>query len=169
MDLEFFNTAPDEVVRRTLLACADVPRWAEAVLAGRPYADATAALRTADDAGRAFTPDEVERALAAHPRIGDRAEGESAEAAYSRREQAGVGTDPATRLALVAGNADYERRFGRVFLICATGLSADEVLAGLRARLDNDPETEDAVVADELRRIALLRLEKVLTSEEVRA
>jgi 2-oxo-4-hydroxy-4-carboxy-5-ureidoimidazoline decarboxylase len=168
MELELFNTAPDDDVRRALLACCDVPRWADTVLAGRPYADAGAVVRTADRAGL-FTPDEVDRALAAHPRIGERAEGDSTEAAWSRREQSGVSIDPGSARALAEGNRAYEERFGRVFLICATGLSAAEVLANLRGRLGNDLATEAAVVANELRRIALLRLEKVLTTDEVTA
>ncbi|HWU19908.1 MAG TPA: 2-oxo-4-hydroxy-4-carboxy-5-ureidoimidazoline decarboxylase, partial [Nocardioides sp.] len=115
---------------------------------------------------RGFTPAEVDQALAAHPRIGERAEGGHAEAAWSRQEQAGVTTTTDVQQALAAGNRAYEERFGRVFLICATGLHAEEILADLRARLDHDTETEAGVVADELRKIALLRLDRVLTTEE---
>lgn len=168
MDLEQFNTAPADDVRPALLACCDVPRWADAVLAGRPYADDAAVVRTADEAGR-FIPDEVDRALAAHPRIGERAQGDHAEAAWSHREQAGVSTDADTARALAEGNRAYEERFDRVFLICASGLTAAEILENLRTRLDNDPQTEAAVVADELRRIALLRLERVLSTDGVAA
>lgn len=166
MDLELFNTAPTDVLRPALQACCDVPAWVEAVLTARPYDDQAAVLRTADEAARRFTGADVERALAAHPRIGERAEGEHAEAAWSRREQAGVSTDDTTAQALAEGNRTYEERFGRVFLICASGLSADQVLASLRERLDNDPATEAAVVADELRKIALLRLERVLSADD---
>lgn len=165
MDLHQFNTAPAAELRPALLACCDVPRWADAVLDGRPYADTRTLTGAADRAARDFTPDEVDRALAAHPRIGERAEGERTEAAWSRQEQAGVVTDPTTRQALAEGNLEYEDRFGRVFLICATGLGADDVLAALRGRLAHDPETEVAKVADELRRIALLRLARLLDTE----
>ncbi len=167
MDLEAINTAPADVVRPALLACCDVPSWADAVLAARPYDDEAGVLRVADRAARQLTAADVDRALAAHPRIGERAQGEHAEAAWSRREQAGVSTDEATARALADGNRAYEERFGRVFLICASGLSAEQVLASLRERLGNDPAAEAAVVADELRRIALLRLERVLATEEV--
>lgn len=165
MDLQTFNTSPADVVRPALLACCAAPRWVDAVLAGRPYGTEADLVRAADEAARDFTAADVEQALAAHPRIGERAEGEHAEAAWSRREQAAVDTDQATAQALAEGNRAYEERFGRVFLICASGLSADQVLASLRSRLDNDVETEAAVVADELRRIALLRLERVLSAE----
>lgn len=169
MDLELFNQAPEDDLRPALQACCDVPDWVGAVLAGRPYDDESAVLRAADDAARRFTAADVERALAAHPRIGERAEGEHKEAAWSRKEQAGVSTDDATARELAEGNRAYEDRFGRVFLICASGRSAEEILAALRQRLDNDPEAEAAVVADELRKIALLRLERVLSTEEVSA
>jgi 2-oxo-4-hydroxy-4-carboxy-5-ureidoimidazoline decarboxylase len=169
MDLDHFNTAPADQLRPALLACCDVPRWADAVLADRPYADGAAVVHAADQAARGFTSDEVERALAAHPRIGERARGASTEASWSRQEQSGVATSPEAQQELVDGNRAYEERFGRVFLICATGLSAGEVLESLRERLANDPETEAAVVADELRRIALLRLERVLTTDGVPA
>jgi 2-oxo-4-hydroxy-4-carboxy-5-ureidoimidazoline decarboxylase len=165
MNLDRFNAEPAADLRPVLLSCCDVPSWAEAVLTGRPYADTGAALAVADEAARRFTGDEVDRALAAHPRIGERAAGTHTEAAWSRQEQSGVATSTDVQQALAEGNRAYEERFGRVFLICATGLGADEVLADLRARLDHDPETEAAVVAEELRKIALLRLERVLTEE----
>ena len=166
MDLDTFNTSPADVVRPALQACCDVPSWVDAVLAGRPYAAGADVVRVADEAARRFTAADVDRALAAHPRIGERAEGEHAEAAWSRREQAAVGTDQTTVQALAEGNRAYEERFGRVFLICASGLAADQVLAALHQRLGNEPDEEAAVVADELRRIALLRREQVLTTEE---
>jgi 2-oxo-4-hydroxy-4-carboxy-5-ureidoimidazoline decarboxylase len=168
MDLKQFNTAPADDVRPDLLACCHVPRWADTVLAGRPYADEAAVVRAADEAGR-FTPGEVDRALEAHPRIGERVQGDHAEATWSRREQADVTTDADTARALGEGNRAYEERFDRVFLICASGLTAAEILENLRSRLDNDPQTEVAVVADELRRIALLRLERVLSTGGVAA
>lgn len=168
MELELFNTASRDVVRPALLACAAVPRWVDAVLAGRPYAEKTAVVRAADGAGRQFTEAEIDLALAAHPRIGERAGGETTEAVWSQREQSGVVMDPDTVQSLAAGNREYEKRFGRVFLICASGLTAAEVLGNLRERLVNDPQAEAAVVADELRRIALLRLERVLTMDGVR-
>ena len=169
MDLDHFNSTPTGSLRPALLACCDVPRWADAILEARPYADAVAIARAADEAARAFTADEVERALAAHPRIGERARGESSEAAWSRQEQSGVAATPDTQRALAEGNRAYEERFGRVFLICATGLGASEVFASLRERLGNDAATEAAVVAAELRKIALLRLERVLATDEVTA
>lgn len=170
MKLQDFNSASAEQLRPLLAACCDVPRWVDLVLAGRPYADADAVAEVADGGVRDLTGDEVGLALAAHPRIGDRASGGGTEAAWSRKEQSGVGDDPEVRAALAAGNREYEQRFGRVFLICATGLSAEEMLTDLRRRLTNDDSTEADVVQEELRKITLLRLSKVLPlSKEIPA
>jgi OHCU decarboxylase len=162
VDLQEFNSTPADQLRPLLAACCDVPRWVDGVIAGRPYGDVAKLNQVADEALRQLDDSEVDRALAAHPRIGDRAEGAGTEAAWSRNEQAGVGDDPDLRVALAAGNREYEQRFGRVFLICATGLSAQEMLTSLRQRLTHDDVTEAAVVHEELRKIALLRLAKVI-------
>jgi 2-oxo-4-hydroxy-4-carboxy-5-ureidoimidazoline decarboxylase len=162
VSLEEFNAASDEAVTATLLACCDVPSWAAAVRARRPYADEHALLRVADDAARALGPEDVDRALAAHPRIGERAEGAGRSASWSRQEQSGVADG--TRQTLLEGNRTYEDRFGRVFLICAAGLDGGQILCALRERLSHDDATEAAVVADELRKIALIRLRKALES-----
>lgn len=166
MDLEDFNSAPEADLRATLLACCDVRAWSDAVLAGRPYADASDVLRTAGTAALAFTAPDVDRALAAHPRIGERAAGASTEAAWSRKEQSGVATDDGTQSALLAGNRAYEERFDRVFLINAAGLDASTVLAELHRRLENEPDAEADEVARELRGIALRRLTRVLELED---
>jgi 2-oxo-4-hydroxy-4-carboxy-5-ureidoimidazoline decarboxylase len=165
VDLQDFNHAPADRLRPMLAACCDVPRWVDGVLAGRPYGDAAAVIKVADLAVRDLEDSEVDQALAAHPRIGDRPDGDSTEAAWSRSEQAGVADDAGIRAALAVGNREYEQRFGRVFLICATGLSAQEMLTSLRRRLTNDHATEAAVVRDELRKIAVLRLAKVVAGD----
>ena len=162
MALSEFNTASAVAATAWLTECCDVPSWVAAVRDGRPYDEVEDALDVADKAARDFTTADVDRALAAHPRIGERATGRGREAAWSRQEQGGVVRDAPLQDELRAANAAYEERFGRVFLICATGLSGEEILADLHGRLGNDDATEAAVVADELRKIALLRLRKVL-------
>ena len=162
MDLEEFNSTAADRLRPALAACCDVPRWVDAILAKRPYGDAAALTAVADQLLRELDDNEVDRALQAHPRIGDRPQGAGAEASWSRNEQSGVGADPAVRQELAEGNRQYEDRFGRVFLICATGLSAAQMLDSLRTRLTHDDATEAAVVHEELRKIALLRLSKVV-------
>lgn len=163
LDVAEFNALIGDEAARQLSACCAAPGWVAALVAGRPY-PARSDLLTASDAAfaRLGWPD-VARALAAHPRIGERAAGASREAGWSRREQSGVaGAGGDTLAALADGNREYERRFGHTFLICASGRSADEMLAALRARLGNDVATERAVVHDELRKITRLRLERLL-------
>lgn len=164
MLLEEFNRTDREAVLRALRPCADIPRWCEQLADGRPYASVEALLAAAATAADTFTDDEVEAALAHHPRIGERAGGHGTEATMSRSEQSGV--DPAdgeVQSMLREGNLAYEQRFGRVFLIRAAGRSAQEMLANLRDRLHNDPEAEDRIVAAQLREIALLRLKGIVT------
>jgi 2-oxo-4-hydroxy-4-carboxy-5-ureidoimidazoline decarboxylase len=145
-----------EITRDQLLECLSVPRWADDVMAGAPYDDRTSLLARADDAARELTDDELEQALAGHPRIGERATA-GHNAAASAEEQGGVASDDQERL--VAGNVAYEERFGHVFLIRAAGRSGAEILAELQRRLGNDDVTERAETVDNLRQIALLRLE----------
>jgi 2-oxo-4-hydroxy-4-carboxy-5-ureidoimidazoline decarboxylase len=164
VDLPDFNAAPAAELAPALLACCDVPAWATAVTCGRPYPDGDSLLSTADAAARQFTRTDVDRALAAHPRIGERAHREGAAAGWSQEEQSGVDRDADIQRALADGNRAYEERFGRVFLISATGLSGGDVLASLQSRLANDDATEASVVAEELRTIALLRLRRVVAS-----
>jgi 2-oxo-4-hydroxy-4-carboxy-5-ureidoimidazoline decarboxylase len=159
-----FNALPAERLEADLLACCAAPAWADRIAADRPYRSTEDLYATADAAARALSWPDVRQALSAHPRIGERAEGDSRGAAWSRREQAaaGQGADDATQAALADANRAYEQRFGHVFLIFASGRAPEEILAAARQRLANDDETERAVVADELRRIALLRLERLL-------
>ncbi len=142
------------LTREQLLGCLSVPRWADEVLSGEPYADRSALLAAADAAARSLSDPELDQALSAHPRIGERG------GAQSQREQAGVDASAADRLA--AGNAAYEERFGRVFLIRAAGRDADEILAELERRLANTDDAERAETVDNLRQITLLRLEALV-------
>ncbi len=164
--IERFNAADGGQVRDWLTACLDVPRWVDDVAGARPYADADALVERARAAAQPLTEDEVDRALSHHPRIGEKAAGTGgASAAMSAEEQSGV--DPAdadVAAALAEGNAAYEQRFGHVFLIRAAGRSAREVLDTLDHRLQRTPEQERATTAEQLREIALLRLEGVLAA-----
>jgi OHCU decarboxylase len=152
------NGLPSPAAADALLACCGSRRWADEVAALRPFVDVNALMRAADLVWRGCDAAEQQLAFAAHPRIGDRA-GSS----WSRQEQAGVELADADVLAALAdANAAYEARFGRVFLICASGLHADEMLAALRERLDNEPDAEHAIAAEEQRKITHIRLEKWL-------
>jgi 2-oxo-4-hydroxy-4-carboxy-5-ureidoimidazoline decarboxylase len=159
-----FNSLPAVRLEEDLLACCAAPAWGAEIAAKRPYQDRSEIVAAADAAARALSWDDVLAGLSAHPRIGDRAAGDSTEAAWSRREQstAAQDTDAGTEAALVEANRAYEERFGHVFLIFASGRTRAEILAAARDRLTNDEAAERPIVADELRKIALLRLERVL-------
>ncbi|GAA4928105.1 2-oxo-4-hydroxy-4-carboxy-5-ureidoimidazoline decarboxylase [Actinoplanes utahensis] len=162
--VETFNALPEERLRAELLACCAAPAWGAAIAAKRPFPDRAGLLAAADAAGRGLSWEDVLAGLSAHPRIGERAAGDSQEAAWSRTEQSAAAqtADDTTRAALVEANRAYEERFGHVFLIFASGRSQAEILAAARERLGNDEAAERAVVTGELRQIALLRLERVL-------
>lgn len=154
--LDAFNIAEPAVAEHDLLACCASRRWADELLARRPYHDVPQLKAVSEQVLRVLGWADVEQALAAHPRVGERVAGDTTEAGWSRAEQAGA--TPSDDL--VAGNRLYEERFGHVFLIFATGLSGEQMLTALRQRLGNDPEAERDVVREELRKIVDLRLGK---------
>ena len=164
MTLEDFNALPDSSADDQLAACLPVPRWVATVRDGRPYAGWPDLEGTAGAAAADLTEVELAVALAGHPRIGERATSPHHNADASAREQAGV--DPAdaeVARALAEGNAAYEQRFDRVFLIRAAGRSAAQILAELTRRLDNDDDAERVETVTQLREIALLRLRQVVS------
>jgi 2-oxo-4-hydroxy-4-carboxy-5-ureidoimidazoline decarboxylase len=162
--LHEFNALDDAEAAALLRPCLDVDRWVASIVDSRPYASADELFATARAAASPFTGAELEAALAHHPRIGEQARGGSAEAGLSRSEQAGLALDDDVQQQLTEGNRAYETRFGRVFLIRAAGRSSTEILDKLQTRLGNDPDTEDEVVADQLRQIALVRLAGVVSA-----
>jgi 2-oxo-4-hydroxy-4-carboxy-5-ureidoimidazoline decarboxylase len=157
---ELDRASPGHAATLLRPSCASI-RWIERLVGGRPYESLGRLTAASDAAIAALSWPDIGEALAAHPRIGDRAQGRGQEASWSRQEQAataGVGGDVQARLR--AGNAEYEERFGHIFLIRATGRSAEDMLAALHARLGHDPEAERQVVRAELRQIVRLRLAK---------
>ncbi len=164
---DFNDESPDQAVQ-ALRACNAAPRFAAEVAAGRPYPDAEALVARAEEVAHSLSWDEVAVALAAHPRIGDRVEGSSAEAQASRREQSSMtDADSGTRSALVEGNRAYEERFGHVFLIRAAGRSPEEMLAELRRRLENDAAAEQREATEQLAQISGLRVRGFVSSATV--
>lgn len=152
--------------REELSRCCGASRWLEAMVAGRPYANAEALFAAADRVASSLTREDWLEAFADHPKIGAR-DGPRARLATTRAwaasEQDGVsGAAEATAAALVEGNRAYEDRFGYIFIVCATGKSADEMLALLRARLDNAPDDELPIAGAEQAKITRIRLEKLL-------
>jgi 2-oxo-4-hydroxy-4-carboxy-5-ureidoimidazoline decarboxylase len=149
-------------LREALRSCLGVERFVAEVAAGAPYATSGDLLATADRVAASLTPDEVDAALAHHPRIGERAHGDGQSQRFSRGEQAAAEVSDADLAdAIAAGNAAYEARFDRVFLIRAAGRSRAEILAELTRRLELDEATEAATVASELHDITMLRLQSL--------
>ncbi|MEU3887589.1 2-oxo-4-hydroxy-4-carboxy-5-ureidoimidazoline decarboxylase [Streptomyces sp. NPDC029041] len=147
--MEHFNAASEEDLHQALLSCLRSLRWARRVADHRPYPDVDALLAAADEAAYDLAWPDLTEALAAEP-----------------LPTLPPGTYSAAHTALSAAHAAYEARFGHVFVICLDGLSPsetlDRLLAAIRSRLTNDPEEERAVVADELRRLAGVRLVSAL-------
>ncbi|GAB3634341.1 2-oxo-4-hydroxy-4-carboxy-5-ureidoimidazoline decarboxylase [Microbacterium shaanxiense] len=165
MLLEQFNLAERGDAVTALRPCIDVTRWCEDIVDRRPFDSVDSLVAEAAQAADPFTTEEIDSALAHHPRIGERAGGDSREATMSRSEQSGVDpSDADVQQALRDGNLAYEERFGRVFLIRAAGRSAGEILSSLRERLQHDPASEERIIAGQLREIALLRLRGTITA-----
>ena len=149
---------PADAQRELLSACGS-REWARRMAAARPFASRERLLDTAERTWLDLGAEDWREAFGAHPRIGERATGVAA------REQSGTRDASAEVLrSLADANREYEERFGRVFLVCATGKSAKEMLDLCRLRLHNDPREELAVAADEQRKITRLRLEKWLAT-----
>lgn len=163
-----FNAAPADDLRPRLLALTESPAWADALIAGRPYPDAESVLATSDRLVVALPEPEVDAALAGHPRIGERADGlANDQATRSAREQSGMASaGDRLKQEMAAGNAEYERRFGRIYLVAAAGRTAEELLDILRSRLGNDPGSELDVVREQLARITRLRLTDLLSTPD---
>jgi 2-oxo-4-hydroxy-4-carboxy-5-ureidoimidazoline decarboxylase len=161
------NTLPEEELRAELAQCLNIDRWVEAVASEAPYADQESLLARADSHARGVTSAEVATALARHPRIGEKARGQDTESAWSRGEQSAFAADTDDASARVQriftfAQGEYEKRFGQIYLVCASGRSSRDLLTDLVARLDNDRDTELVVVGEELRKISGLRLVKLL-------
>ncbi|HEV2282096.1 MAG TPA: 2-oxo-4-hydroxy-4-carboxy-5-ureidoimidazoline decarboxylase [bacterium] len=144
-----------------LHGCLPNHRWAARLVAGRPYRDPDDLLVAADINAGDLTDQEWLEAIAAHPRIG---EGGGHSPDSSAREQSRVLQASVETLdALAAENRHYEKRFGHVFLIAASGRSGDEILGELRRRMNNNPATELEEAKRELRKIVQIRLGKLLS------
>jgi OHCU decarboxylase len=160
------NRLPVGEAREALLACCGSTRWADAVAALRPFWDVGQLLNIGGRVWRELPREDWLEAFRAHPKIGEKqAERETgAEArAWSEGEQSRAREASEETLdALAAANREYEERFGFIFIVCATGKTADEMLALLHQRLNNDPEAELRVAAAEQWRITELRLKKFL-------
>lgn len=166
MTLGEFNALSASEAFGLLHPLVNIPAWAEKVCAARPFISIEQAVTVAGDAAKSWKAEDIQEALAAHPRIGERASGASKEAQLSRGEQATLNISQQQIIdALQQGNHAYEQRFGQVFLIRAKGRSAQEILENLQRRLLNSPESEQAETAEQLRQITLLRFKECFTHD----
>lgn len=162
LDALLGRATPAGTEAEALSACLASPLWVASLLDAAPYPDVESLLEQADAAARALPPEAVLAALATHPRLGEELPGEGPHECMCRLEQSGLSQDPQTRRRLLAAAGEYEARFGHHFLVRAAGLGEEEVLAALDERLENDPAAELEVSADQLRQVALLRLQALL-------
>lgn len=168
--LDAWNKADEETAFEAMLACCGARRWARAMVALRPVAGVAELSEAADRVwGTMAEPDWME-AFACHPRIGERetVHAVAKSAAWSSQEQSSAANAPEKVLAEIAeGNARYEQLFGFTYIVCATGKSANEMLAILKRRLAGTRESELREAAEQQRQITQIRLGKWLVEEMV--
>jgi len=164
--LKRLNEINEGEVREKLLAVCGSSRWVDRMIARRPFAGAGALYSAANEVWFALEKLDWLEAFSHHPRIGERNLAQAkfaATAVQSSKEQSGMaGATEAVRAEFATGNAEYEKKFGHVFLICATGKTGDEMLGSLRERMNNDAETELRNAAHEQSKIVRIRLGKLV-------
>ena len=163
--LAAWNAASEAEAIEAMLACCGARRWAVAMVARRPIADAIGLSAAADLEWSRMGESDWLEAFACHPRIGERkaAHASAKSAAWSRQEQGSTALAEESILAEIAeGNGQYEHRFGFTYIVCATGRSADEMLTILQRRLTNDRAAELLEAAGQQRQILHIRLGKWL-------
>ena len=162
------DALPSHEAALLLQSCCGATAWVQGMVGRRPFHTLGVLVREADDLWWSLSPDDWREAFDHHPRIGERAAAtdQSVQARqWSEGEQRRASAASAdVREALAEGNRDYERKFGHIYLVCATGKTADELLALLRERMQNDPAAELRVAAGEQAKITRLRLEKMFDS-----
>lgn len=165
-NLEKINSLSAEEAKTQLLRCCGSQRWAEDMLAARPFPGKDQLIAKAEKAWFSLTPADWQEAFTHHPKIGDidsLREHFAGTRDWAKLEQAGVGrANEEILTALSTGNKEYEAKFGYIFIISAAGKSAGDILRSLQDRLNNDRQSELVIAAEEQRKIMRLRLEKLL-------
>jgi 2-oxo-4-hydroxy-4-carboxy-5-ureidoimidazoline decarboxylase len=164
--LRRWNYLPADEAAREILPCCGSTAWAQGMVLRRPLVDDVSLLAASDETWRSLGNAEWDEAFRSHPRIGQRPTSQTSHgrsAAWSALEQqraALAGED--VKVALAEGNREYERRFNRIFIVCAGGKTAPEILEILRHRLQNDPEVELREAVEQQRQIIHLRIKRWL-------
>jgi 2-oxo-4-hydroxy-4-carboxy-5-ureidoimidazoline decarboxylase len=154
-----FNALPDDAALAALHEVCACAGWARRLLAARPYATADALLAASDTATAGLTDAELAEAMAGHPPIGRPRPGD----ATSAREQRGMaGASAGLKAEMLELNLAYQEKFGHVFLVCATGRSAEQLRDAVKERIGNGPEQERGIVRAELGKINRIRLARLI-------
>ncbi len=166
MSLDALNHLPPSAAKEAFLTCCGAESWADAMVNARPYADHSLLYETADRIWHGLAAEDWREAFDHHPRIGDLDSLKAKYAAtrhWAEGEQSGAAQASEEVLqALAEGNRKYEAAFGHLFIVCATGKTAEEMLGLLRTRLQNHPDRELRIAAEEQRKITRIRLEKLI-------
>jgi OHCU decarboxylase len=166
MTLHEFNSLPSEKAEAALLDCCGCVRWVNCVSAQRPYVNLNALYGAADTCWQNLKREDWLEAFSHHPQIGEKAATGSASARqWAAGEQSGARSATETvKSKLADENRVYYEKFGYIYIVCASGKSAEEMLALLEQRYQNDPARELPIAAEQQRQITRLRLEKLLTN-----
>ncbi len=161
-----WNGLPQEEAAGEIVACCGSGTWATKMASKRPIQDEVSLLAVSDEIWRTLSEADWQEAFRSHPRIGGSSSEKSGPAQSSewseQEQQKAAAADEAVKMALKWGNREYEQKFGRIFIVCATGKSASEILEILRRRLHNDDATELQLAAEEQRQIMHIRMKKWL-------
>jgi OHCU decarboxylase len=168
MTLAEFNSLPSPQAESTLMDCCGSSRWATAVASHRPYANVDALHRAADSVWWKLERGDWLEAFSHHPQIGDKpATGSESARQWAAGEQAGARTaTDDVKVRLARANRAYFEKFGYIYIVCATGKTAEGMLAILNQRLQNDLASELSIAAEQQRLITRIRLEKLLAGEQ---
>jgi OHCU decarboxylase len=168
-NLQKLNQASKETAESILLSCCGSNNWVKRMIAARPFADFSELLNQAAQIWQNLAPQDWLEAFSAHPKIGEKkaSPNQSAQSAeWSKGEQSGAeNAADAVKVELEEANRLYENKFGFIFIVCATGKSAEEMLEICRARLSNETDAEIRIAADEQRKITEIRLKKLFNAE----
>jgi 2-oxo-4-hydroxy-4-carboxy-5-ureidoimidazoline decarboxylase len=166
MTLHELNTLPRQQLKEVLLKCCGSSAWVDKMLPFFPADDLVELLEDAEEQWFLCSEADWKEAFAQHPKIGDIESLKTkfaSTAEWTTVEQSGVtAASSETMQALAEANKEYEAKFGYIFIVCASGKSAEEMLAILQSRLQNSPEVETEIAADEQNKITKLRIEKLL-------
>ncbi|MFT5924320.1 MAG: 2-oxo-4-hydroxy-4-carboxy-5-ureidoimidazoline decarboxylase [Paraglaciecola sp.] len=169
LSLQVLNSLDSKKAEQWFSQCCAAPKWFKGMSQARPFADFDKVLQAAKDIWQQCSTSEILIAFEAHPMIGDvsslREKYAATKNMASNEQQGATYADEETLQNLATANHEYINRHGFIFIICASGLSANTMLNAISSRLQNDTETEMTLAAEEQIKITLLRLEKGLANE----